>query len=104
MIIKIWAATSVMVDTFNKKIIDMEISEFVQAENIKTEELSSFWINETSFPVICIDEESIWFKDVIVQGSELSEKEIEDLLGSLVPAEMSWKSCPSSGCGGCSGC
>lgn len=104
MIIKIWAQTSLMVDTFKKNIIEMEISEFVTAEAIKNEELSSFGINESSFPVICIDEESIWFKDVLLQWSELSEKEIIDLLWSLVPTEITGKSCPSSWCGGCSWC
>jgi len=56
----------------------------------------------TENPALCIEEESIDFRDVIFQGIIPEKAEIKSLLTSIVGWEESeWESCGTGGCGSC---
>jgi hypothetical protein len=57
----------------------------------------------TENPALCIEEESIEFRDVIFQGIIPEKAEIKSLLISIVGGEESGgDSCGTGGCGSCS--
>ncbi len=56
----------------------------------------------TENPALCIEEESIEFRDVIFQGLIPDKAEIKSLLISIVGGEESGDSCGTGGCGSCS--
>ncbi|MDD2917346.1 MAG: hypothetical protein PHH70_05900 [Candidatus Gracilibacteria bacterium] len=57
----------------------------------------------TENPALCIEEESIEFRDVIFQGIIPEKAEIKSLLVSIVGGEeSSGDSCGTGGCGSCS--
>lgn len=57
----------------------------------------------TENPALCIEEESIEFRDVIFQGIIPEKAEIKSLLVSIVGGEESGgDSCGTGGCGTCS--
>ncbi len=57
----------------------------------------------TENPALCIEEESIDFRDVIFQGITPEKTEIKSLLMSIVWGEESeGDSCGTGGCGSCS--
>lgn len=59
----------------------------------------------TQNPALCIEEESIEFKDMIFEGVVPEKKEIISLLTSIIGGGESADSCGSGGCGTCgSGC
>lgn len=56
----------------------------------------------TESPALCIEEESIDFRDVIFQGITPEKEEIRSLLISIVGHEEASDSCGTGGCGSCS--
>lgn len=56
----------------------------------------------TENPALCIEEESIDFRDVIFQGIVPEKMEIRSLLVSIVGQEESADACGTGGCGTCS--
>lgn len=94
-----------LLNAFKDTISEHAIWEYVTADILKEEEYQSFNIESPLYPIICIEEDSISFKDVLAQWNDMTKDEISALLFSLVPMESEWwKSCPSGWCGGCSWC
>lgn len=57
----------------------------------------------TKNPALCIEEESIDFKDMIFEGSVPEQEEIDAMFMSIFGGEEDGESCGSGGCDDCSG-
>lgn len=68
----------------------------------KNDEAYKMELGITESPALCIEEESIDFRDVIFQGILPEREEIKSLLISIVGQEEEGGSCGTGGCGTCS--
>lgn len=92
-------------DLFNRTsevLWELGLSDIVKIQE-KNDEAYKIELGITENPALCIEEESIDFRDVIFQGIIPEKPEIRSLLVSIVwGEESSGDSCGTGGCGSCS--
>lgn len=83
---------------------DLGFSELITLE--KTDDAAyKMELGITQNPALCIEEESIDFRDTIFEGVVPEKQEITSLLISIIGGGESGDSCGTGGCGTCSsGC
>jgi len=102
MIIKIfWNNTDAkkLLSITQESLDELWLSEFIKAESVDGAEYAKE-LNITKDSAFCIEEETIWFKDVIFEWIVPEKAEITSLLMSII-----WwaedEGCSSWGCHGC---
>lgn len=101
-----WEQLDLLHSLIKKTITDLQIEDSLTL-HITNDSNFLAELGITSFPSLSIEEESIWFKDMIFQGQVPELKEIKELFSSMVGDETwlgtSW--CSTGGCSTCeSGC
>lgn len=102
MILKVIGWTSIFTNLFKEVIDEFNLNN--EIDLIAVEEISETYKEMvTEQPAICIEEPTIDFYDVIMQGEEISREEIKDLVLSL--SSLNWNTSCDSNCSSCSsGC
>ncbi|MDD2891355.1 MAG: hypothetical protein PHQ95_00090 [Candidatus Gracilibacteria bacterium] len=92
-------------DLFNRTsevLTELGLSDIVKIRELD-DEAYKMELGITENPALCIEEETIEFRDVIFQGIIPEKTEIKSLLISIVGGEeVSGGSCGTGGCGSCS--
>lgn len=93
---------SELFDRTSKILGELGLSDVVKIRE-SNDEAYKMELGITESPALCIEEESIDFRDVIFQGITPDATEIKSLLISIVGGEeSSGDSCGTGGCGSCS--
>ena len=80
---------------------ELGLSDIVKIQELD-DEAYKMELGITENPALCIEEESIEFRDVIFQGIIPEKAEIKSLLTSIVwGEEVAGESCGTGGCGSC---
>lgn len=80
---------------------ELGLSDIVKIRELD-DEAYNMELGITESPALCIEEETIDFRDVIFQGIVPERAEIKSLLISIVGQEEAGDSCGTGGCGSCS--
>jgi len=102
MILKVIWWAPILINLFKEVIEEFNLNN--EIELVAVEEISETYKDMiTEQPAICIEEPSIDFYDVIIQGEEISREEIKDLVLSM--SSLNGNTSCDSHCSSCSsGC
>ena len=91
----------------NKALSELSLSDAVTVK-LSNDSAYNMELGITEFPALCIEEESIEFRDMIFQWEVPEYDEIKSMFISILwddNAHSEWGSCSTGGCGDCSsGC
>ena len=97
-----WEALIELIDVVTKAIAALGLIESIEIQTWNDPAYKmELWITEN--PALCIEEESINFKDVIFQWQIPEYEEISSMFISILGDDdhNEWSSCWSGGCGDC---
>ena len=94
-------------DLVNQALSELSLTDAVKV-SLSNDSAYNMELGITEFPALCIEEESIEFKDMIFQGEVPAYDEIKSMFISILgddDAHSEGGSCGTGGCGTCeSGC
>lgn len=96
-----WDKTQELLDKVNNSLEDLWLSDFMEVEVTKDEELKNS-LSITKQPALIIEEESIDFKDTIFEWIIPSDEEIKSMFISIIGWWDEWGCSSGWSCGSCS--
>ncbi|PZM81886.1 hypothetical protein DLH72_04915 [Candidatus Gracilibacteria bacterium] len=93
--------TQELLDKVNNSLEDLGLSDFMEVEVTKDEELKNS-LSITKQPALIIEEESIDFKDTIFEGIIPSDEEIKSMFISIIGGGDEGGCSSGGSCGSCS--
>lgn len=96
--------TGDLLEKVNFAIDELGLNDFITSE-ITTDDVLKTELNISKEPALIIEEESIWFKDMIFEGIVPEIDELKSMFVSIVGGwwESEGWGCSSWSCGSCSG-